>query len=117
MRNHYIKGKVQKVISSSNKNYILLTSVESFGDYISVSFSDSKIVNEISKDMIIVVSGILQKGDNLVEVKNAKLETGEFKKVEKLNSSIKNPFNVKDIVKIFESRPFSKKKRWEVMNK
>ena len=29
----------------------------------------------------------------------------------------KNKFKIGDIVKILESRPFSKKKRWEVMNK
>ena len=29
----------------------------------------------------------------------------------------KNKFKIGDIVKIIESRPFSKKKRWEVINK
>jgi len=28
-----------------------------------------------------------------------------------------NKFKIGDIVKIIESRPFSKKKRWEVINK
>ena len=29
----------------------------------------------------------------------------------------KNKFKIGDVVKIIESRPFSKKKRWEVINK
>ncbi len=105
LKDHFIEGKVRSIGEMSGKKYVLMSSLNPFDDVAYVYFSDNKIYDKIDKDMKIIISGLVQSEQSILKISNAKLDTGEFKKVEKLTSSIKNPFNVKDIVNIFETNP------------